>query len=79
MGLTHSSAVVDSCLFTLVAMDWAARVDVQLAHAVKMFVRLRDDIFIVTSDLAKLSRVFPQGTSSWPAASLLWLSLGLVA
>ena len=58
MGLTHSSAVVDSCLFTLAAIDWAARVYVQLAHAVKMFVRLRDDIFIVTSDLAKFSRVF---------------------
>lgn len=57
MGLTHSSAVVDSCLFTLAEKDWAARADVQVAHGVKMFVRIRDDIFIVTSDLAKF-RVF---------------------
>ena len=52
MGLTHSSAVVDCCLFTLAEKNWAVCPDVQLAHGVKMFVRLRDDIFTVASDLA---------------------------
>ena len=60
MGLVHSSAVSDACLYTLAERPWACRVEVLREFGVKMFVRFRDDIFAVAADLKKNHNVFSE-------------------
>ena len=63
MGLVHSSAVCDACLYTLAEQPWACRVEVLREFGVKMCVRFRDDIFAVATDL-KNHNVFFRSTRS---------------
>ena len=67
MGLVHSSAVCDACLYTLAERPWACREEVLREFGVKMFVRFRDDVFAVATNFKIFTLFFSevQGAGGW--------------
>ncbi len=57
MGLVHSSAVCDACLYTLAERPWACREELLREFGVKMFVRFRDDVFAIATNLKRFTFV----------------------
>lgn len=47
MGRIASGAIADKAFWLLCEKDWAARLDVQERHGVKLYIRYRDDILII--------------------------------